>query len=106
MDPQYASKRQHQVEEFQRKHHTELVTMLFSDVVGSTKLKQVLGDREGVALLQRHDALIREILSRFDKAQEIATAGDSFFIVFARPSEAVKFALFVQSSLRQLTAQT
>ena len=36
------------VEEFRRRHRTGLVTLLFTDIVGSTKLKQTLGDREGV----------------------------------------------------------
>lgn len=36
------------VEEFQRAHRIELVTMLFTDVVGSTELKQRLGDRAGM----------------------------------------------------------
>ena len=43
---------------------------------------------------------VQEILSGFAEGEEIETAGDSFFIVFARPSDAVKFALLVQSKLR------
>jgi class 3 adenylate cyclase len=34
--------------------------------------------------------------------EEISTAGDSFFIVFTKPSDAVKFALRVQARLREL----
>ena len=67
-----------QVDEFQRKYRTGLVTLLFTDIVGSTKLKQALGDREAVALMHHHHALVREILSQFHEGQEISTAGDSF----------------------------
>jgi hypothetical protein len=35
--------------------------------------------------------LIREILGQFSEGEEIETAGDSFFIVFTKPSDAVKF---------------
>ena len=90
------------VAEFQRKHRIGLITLLFTDMVGSTKLKQELGDREAVTLIQRHHSVVRENLSRFPTAEEISTAGDSFFLAFAKPSDAVKFSLLTQSKLREL----
>lgn len=80
----------------------KLATILFTDMVGSTKLKQTLGDRDAVALMHQHHTLVREILSQFPDAQEISTAGDSFFLVFVKPSDAVRFALLLQSRLRAL----
>ena len=80
MDPQIALERRAQVEDFQRRHRSKLVTMLFSDVVGSTKLKQILGDSLAIDLLDRHNAIVREILARFPEGEEIHTAGDAFFI--------------------------
>jgi serine/threonine protein kinase/class 3 adenylate cyclase len=82
--------------------HRRLAAIVFTDVVGSTLLKQELGEREAVALIRRHHVLIRETLSRFVEGEEIETAGDSFFIVFAKPSDAIKFALLVQSGLRRV----
>lgn len=38
MDLQSALDRRSQVTDFQRRHHSKLVTLLFSDIVGSTKL--------------------------------------------------------------------
>lgn len=78
----------------------KLATILFTDMVGSTKLKQTLGDRDAVALMHHHHAVVREILSQFPDGQEISTAGDSFFLVFVKPSDAVRFALLLQSRLR------
>ena len=89
------------VEEFQRRHRIGLLTLLFTDLVGSTKLKQQLGDRESVALIQQHHALVRELLGRFREGEEIGTAGDSFFIVFSKPSDAVQFSLLLQAGLRR-----
>jgi serine/threonine protein kinase/class 3 adenylate cyclase len=106
VDLQLALERRAQVEEFQRQHRIGLLTLVFTDIVGSTRLKQQWGDAEGVALIQRHHVLVREILSRFKEAQEISTAGDSFFLVFAKPSEAVQFALLLQSRLGTLTQET
>src|SRR2546423_5497960 len=99
MDPQAALGHRPQVEDFQRRHRTKLVTMLFSDIVGSTYLKQILGDRAAIYAIQRHHKLVRDLLGGFEEGEEISTAGDAFFIVFAKPSDAVKFSLLMQSSL-------
>jgi serine/threonine-protein kinase len=82
------------------------LVLLFSDVVDSTRLKQTLGDREAVAAIQHHHATIREVLGQFSEGEEIETAGDSFFIVFTKPSDAVKFSLLVQARLREEAAKT
>ena len=102
---QIAFEQRAKVEEFQRKHRAGLLTLLFTDIVDSTRLKQGLGDREAVIVIQRHHAVIREILGHFSEGEEIETAGDSFFIVFAKPSDAVKFSLLVQAGLRALSAE-
>src|SRR5690242_15151209 len=78
----------------------KLAAIVFTDMLGSTQLKNDLGDREAVALIKGHHVRIRAILSGFPGGEEIETAGDSFFIVFAKPSDAVKFALLVQARLR------
>ena len=52
--------------------------------------------------MHHHHALVREILRQFPDGQEISTAGDSFFLVFVKPSDAVRFALLLQSRLRGL----
>jgi class 3 adenylate cyclase len=49
-----AIERRAKVEEFQRKHRAGLLTLLFTDIVDSTKLKQTFGDREAVPVIQRH----------------------------------------------------
>ncbi|MSU35721.1 MAG: hypothetical protein EXS36_11560 [Pedosphaera sp.] len=105
MDLQIPLGHRAQIEAFQRRHRVGLVTLLFADIVGSTQIKQQLGDREGVALIQRHHALVREILGRFPEGEEISTAGDSIFLVFAKPSEAAKFALLLQMRLGAMTKE-
>ncbi|MBI4664542.1 MAG: protein kinase [Verrucomicrobia bacterium] len=89
------------VEEFGRKHRTGLVTLLFSDLVGSTALKQELGDLSGTQLILGHYKVVRELLHQFPEGEEISTAGDSFFLMFAKPSDAVKFALLFQGRMRR-----
>ncbi|MFO1501293.1 MAG: protein kinase [Verrucomicrobiota bacterium] len=78
---------------------TGLLTLVFTDIVGSTSLKQQLGDRAGARIIEEHHRIVREILGRFPGGQEIETAGDSFLIIFTTPSEAVTFALLLQNRL-------
>ncbi|MCX7044704.1 MAG: SUMF1/EgtB/PvdO family nonheme iron enzyme [Candidatus Sumerlaeota bacterium] len=88
------------VEEFRQRHHTGVLTFLFTDMVGSTALKQRLGDASAVALIERYHALVRQNLALFPEAEEISAAGDSFFIVFIRPSDSVRYALTLQGAIR------
>ena len=106
MNPEWARARHSQVEEFRRRHRVGLVTSLFTDIIGSTQLKQSLGDPEAVALIQRHHSALRAVLAEFQEGEEIDTAGDSFFIVFAKPSDAVRFSLLVQAAIRALARKT
>src|SRR5205085_2627881 len=64
-----------------------------------TTLKQQLGDRAAAELFRKHHELVRQTLRRFPQAEEIETAGDSFLLVFATPSQAVQFALLAQKEL-------
>lgn len=100
MDFAASSQDRGKVAAFQRKHRIGLVTLLFTDMVGSTKLKQELGDRDAVKMIQSHHEEVRNILRKYPTGEEISTAGDSFFLVFAKPSDAVKFALHLQARIR------
>lgn len=70
--------RREKVEVFLRQHRIGLLTLVFTDMVGSTSLKQRLGDLAAFNLIQEHHALVRELLTQFAQAEEISTAGDSF----------------------------
>src|ERR1041385_1964601 len=94
------------VQAFSQNHRIALMTMLFTDIEGSTQLKQIVGDRAAIALIQQHHAAIRDLIAKFPEAEEIGTAGDLFFIVFAKPSEAVQFALLMQNEMRRLRTST
>ena len=82
-------------------HQTRLLTLLFTDIVHSTALKHQLGDPGSAALMERHHALVREVLRAFPEGEEIETAGDSFLLLFGTPSSSVRFALVLQARLRE-----
>jgi len=63
------------------------VTFLFTDIEGSTRLLQEIGD-EYAGVLAEHHRLLREAWARHDGV-EVDTQGDAFFVAFARASDAV-----------------
>jgi class 3 adenylate cyclase len=78
-----------------------LATVLFTDIVGSTDLASRLGDSAWSELLQRHHALVRRELGRF-QGRELDTAGDGFFASFEGPARAVLAALAIRDALQGL----
>src|SRR5437870_339282 len=101
MKPADSTAHNAQHDEFQRKHRTGLVTLVFTDMAESTALKQQLGDHAGAAFFEEHHTLVRQTLARFPQGREIETAGDSFLILFTTPSHAMQFALLLQARLRK-----
>ena len=89
-----------QMEQFCRKHETRVLTILLSDLEGSTDQQTRFGNVRAAELVQAHRELFRRALAKFD-GQEVETAGDSFLVVFSAPSEAVKFALRMQAVMRR-----
>jgi class 3 adenylate cyclase len=77
-----------------------LKTFMFTDVVGSTNLVEVLGDEAWDTLLRWHDATLREIFTAHG-GNEISTTGDGFFVSFDSPEEAVETALAIQRRLAE-----
>ena len=82
-----------------------LATLLFTDIVGSTELAARVGDRAWRDLLQRHNALVRRELGRF-QGRELDTAGDGFFAAFDGPARAVRAASAIQDALRTLEIES
>ena len=76
---------------------TGTVTFLFTDIEGSTRLLQELGD--GYAeVLAEHRRVLREAWREHDGV-EVDTQGDAFFVAFSRATEAVAAAAQAQSAL-------
>jgi class 3 adenylate cyclase len=78
-----------------------VVTVMFTDVVGSTALADTLGDSAWSDLLRAHDSRVRAELHRFG-GREIDTAGDGFFASFASPTAAIRCAQAVRASVHQI----
>ena len=66
-----------------------LATVLFTDIVDSTRRAAEIGDRDWRALLDAHDAVVRSQLSRF-RGREVNTSGDGFLAMFDGPQRAIR----------------
>ena len=78
-----------------------LATVLFTDIVDSTKKAAELGDRAWRDLVERHHAIVRDLLAR-SRGIEMDTAGDGFFATFDGPARAVRCALAAVEAVRPL----
>lgn len=73
------------------------VTLLFTDIAGSTQLLQQLGDRYA-GILTTCRQLLRAAFQQWH-GHEVDTQGDAFFVAFARATDAVSAAVAAQRSL-------
>jgi serine/threonine-protein kinase len=83
---------------------SRLMVLLFSDIVGSTELKNRLGTVEYAELLSRHDQIFRQIIDSTPGAHILKDTGDGFFASFATASDAVRAALRFQYGLTRRAA--
>jgi class 3 adenylate cyclase len=73
------------------------VTFLFTDIEGSTRLLQDLGD-DYAQVVADHRRLLRDVFQRAD-GREVDTQGDAFFYSFPRARDAVRAAVDGQRAL-------
>jgi class 3 adenylate cyclase len=78
-----------------------LATVLFTDIVDSTRRAAQMGDRDWHALLDAHDAIVRVQLNRF-RGREVNTSGDGFLAMFDGPQRAIRCAMGIRDAVRAL----
>ena len=78
-----------------------LATVLFTDIVESTRRASEMGDRDWHALLDAHDAVVRLQLARF-RGREVSTSGDGFLAMFDGPQRAIRCAMAIRDAVRSL----
>ncbi len=78
-----------------------LATVMFTDIVNSSRLARELGDRRWRVLLDRHHAMVRKALKRF-RGREIDNAGDGFFATFPDQVDVIRCACAISDDVRSL----
>ena len=99
-----------EIAEFLTGHQAEvaddrvLATVLFTDIVDSTRRAAAIGDRDWHALLDAHDAVVRSQLARF-RGREVNTSGDGFLAMFDGPQRAIRCAIAIRDAVQALGIQ-
>ncbi|MBN2350981.1 MAG: adenylate/guanylate cyclase domain-containing protein [Spirochaetales bacterium] len=83
-----------------RKRYTKEVTLLFTDIVGSTTYFEEMGDIAGREMIQTHNDLLFPIITAHG-GTVIKTIGDSIMASFADPGRAVEGAVAMQRALEE-----
>jgi class 3 adenylate cyclase len=78
-----------------------LATVMFTDIVDSTRRASAAGDRRWRELISRHDQLTRRQLERF-RGREVKTLGDGFLATFDGPARAIECACAIRDGVAPL----
>ncbi len=78
-----------------------LVTVMFTDIVGSTQRAAELGDARWRELLAAHHTAVRDELARF-RGREVKTLGDGFMATFDGPARAIRCGQGIAAGARSL----
>jgi serine/threonine protein kinase/class 3 adenylate cyclase len=87
----------------QLRRHKNALTVLFTDVVGSTSFFERNGDTAGLVMLHRHDELAAGAIERYD-GKVVKTIGDSAMAEFPNPGSAVRAAVEIQRQFLKLNS--
>jgi class 3 adenylate cyclase len=93
-----------QVEEFLTGHHEAkavdrvLATVLFTDIVDSTRQAAEMGDQRWLDLLSEHDLIVASTVDRF-RGRLVKSTGDGILATFDGPARAVTCATVIRSQL-------
>jgi len=81
-----------------------LATVLFTDIVDSTRRAAEMGDRDWHALLDAHDAVVRSQLARY-RGREVNRTGDGFLAMFDGLQRAIRCAMAIRDAVQTLGIQ-
>jgi len=84
-----------------RERDRVLATVMFTDIVDSTRRAGELGDAGWRDVLERHDDLVREHLRRY-QGREVKTMGDGFLATFDGPARAIRCAMAIADQVGRL----
>jgi class 3 adenylate cyclase len=84
-----------------RRPNRILATVLFEDIVDSTRRAADLGDRRWRGLLDAHGAVVEEAVRRYD-GRVVKTLGDGTLAIFDGPARAIRSAVAIRERVREL----
>lgn len=85
----------------QLRRHKNALTVLFTDVVGSTSFFERNGDTAGLVMIHRHDQLAAQAIQQY-AGKVVKTIGDSAMAEFPSPAAAVRAAVEIERQFLKL----
>ena len=76
------------------------VTIMFSDIEGSTASNERLGDKRWLSLLREHNAIVRERVKK-QEGFEVKSQGDGFMVAFQSARRGLECAIDIQQALAE-----
>jgi class 3 adenylate cyclase/CheY-like chemotaxis protein len=83
-------------DDYRRRKETSVLSIVFGDIAGATRLLEHLGEVKYDALRQQHNAIVESVIEREDAGCLVQVMGDGFLAVFSEPSTAVERCLILQ----------
>lgn len=87
-----------------KQSYRELATIMFTDIIDSTRKAAELGDQRWLEKLDAHNIIVRKLLSQY-RGQEIETTGDGFLATFDGPARAIQSAKKIKEAVNSLGIQ-
>jgi class 3 adenylate cyclase len=75
-------------------------TFMFTDIVGSTNLAELLGNASWERLLRWHDDMLRELVAK-GGGEVVNSTGDGFFVAFDSAGQGIACAIAIQRALAE-----
>ncbi|HEX7027263.1 MAG TPA: adenylate/guanylate cyclase domain-containing protein [Gammaproteobacteria bacterium] len=77
------------------------VTILFTDIVDSSRYWDMFGDVEGRLMVDRHNRLVFPVIRKY-RGRVVKTIGDGIMAAFKRPNDALNAAIGIQQILQKM----
>jgi class 3 adenylate cyclase len=89
------------VDGFRQSRNTSVLTIMFTDIQGFTRLTEERGDAFSNEVRRSHDGILVPLIEKDGSGRVIKHIGDAVMAVFSEPSTAVARALEIQEALRK-----
>ncbi len=89
------------IDKFRLSRNASVLTIMFTDIQGFTRLTEERGDAFSNQVRQEHDGILVPIIERDGAGRVIKHIGDAVMAVFSEPSTAAARSLEIQAALRK-----
>jgi len=93
------------IDDFRKSQDTAVLTVMFTDIQGYTRLTETEGEVYAGDLRKHHDVILKQEVEKNNRGLIVKFIGDAVMAVFAEPSSAVECALDIQKSLKEFNVR-